>query len=413
MSFRKRVLWLEVCFFLVVPFLGGLFIFAFGPLGLVLYIALFVLWCWELFAFSHYRYCRQEEFLQVLTTAAQMQVPIESFLQAFLRDRPRNDLYRFWVGSLMFFVFPGFYWIHQRRSFDARIAWLVYLLEKGAPLDQALVEVPGVVSRETALAVTVGQFTGKLAQALQDLPGRRLSPLWAELVPRMLYPVFLLAALMANVSFLTLFVAPKFEMIFGDSHLRLPMTTQALFHANHWLMRFSWAQPLAWMVLVTLINGMLFSSRAKWYSPVLGRLYRMHVRGQFLKILGLMLETGRPLPQILHCTVDSNLLPVVLQTRTAGLAHDLEQGQALVPSLARQGLVTKSMHGLVESAEKAHNLPWALQGLGDALGQRCARITYRLSMAAFPLAVVACACLVAFVALAFFMPLIAMIDNGR
>src|SRR5207249_1210721 len=120
-------------------------------------LLLIAVWCWQLFAYVHYRSCRQEEFLHVLRSAAATRAPLESVLAAYLADRPREGVYRFWVGALLFFVFPGYYWVHQRRRFDTRVANVLDLLEVGAPLDRALALTPGVVSRESALAITVGE----------------------------------------------------------------------------------------------------------------------------------------------------------------------------------------------------------------------------------------------------------------
>jgi hypothetical protein len=94
MSAPAKVLLLEIWFFVWLPVLGGILIFALGPLGMLLYLGLFAIWCWELYAYSHYRFCRQEEFLHVMQTAAAAQAPVESFLRAYLEDRPHERLFR-------------------------------------------------------------------------------------------------------------------------------------------------------------------------------------------------------------------------------------------------------------------------------------------------------------------------------
>jgi general secretion pathway protein F len=403
----KAVL-LEAWFFCFFPLLGGAVIFALGWPGVVVCLALFVVWCWQLFVYSHYRYCRQEEFLHVLDMAVATGAPIESVLKVYLRDRPSDLMHRFMVSGLLFFVFPGFYWIHRERRFDARLALVTSLLDNGVPLNEALVEVPGVVSRENALAITVGQFTGRLAQALQHLPYRRYAPLWAELVPRLVYPFLLLTAMLINVVFMVIFIIPKFEHLFGDMHLgNLPGSTTMLIEASKWIAFL----PLAWLLVLLAVNAILFSSRLKWYLPGLGRLYRLHARGLVLQVLGTMLESGKPLPMILDCVLASGLLPRVLETRVEGLAAQVEEGGPLLDGLTKQGLVTRAMCPLILAAEKAHNLPWALQQLGETLGQRCARATYRLTMLVFPLAIFGCACLIGFVAVSMFMPLIQMLEK--
>src|SRR5262249_9801728 len=153
---------------------------------------------------------------QLLQTAAATQTPVEKVLRAYLEGRPRETWYQFWVATLMIFVFPGFYGIHRARSFDAQLALVLNLLENGVTLDRALRFVPGVVSRHTALATAVGQFGGQLPQALRHLPDRRAAAPWIDLAPRLLYPLLVLAVLVTNVSFLMVFIVPRFEKIFED-----------------------------------------------------------------------------------------------------------------------------------------------------------------------------------------------------
>jgi type II secretory pathway component PulF len=408
MTTTTKVMFVELCFFVVLPVLGVGLYWLLGWLGLFLYVFLFVVWCWELYAYAHYRVCRQAEFLYVMQTAAATQAPLEAVLGAYLEDRPREHL---WRGSLLFFVFPGYYGFHLHRSFDARLDKLAAMLESGVPLDQAIHMVPGVVSRETALAVTVGQFSGRLPQALERLPNRSLAARWLEMAPRLMYPLLILGVLLSNLVFLMTFIIPRFEKLFADFKLKLPAATQALMDWGRRLQEYGMLLPSVWLLLLVLVNLLMFSSRAKWYCPLVSWVYRLHARGQFLQVLGLMLETGKPLPGILDRVIESELLPNVVARRVEQLAFDLVEGQPLAASLAKQGLVTEPMRGLVVAAEKAQNLPWALQELGDTLARRSARIAYRIEMVLFPLAIFACACLVAFVAVAMFLPLIALMES--
>ena len=98
---------------------------------------------------------------------------IEKVLCAYLRDRPTEN---FSLAILLFFVFPGYYWIHLSCSFDRRLIQLEAELDRGLPLDQALYRVPGVVSRDIALAVSVGQFNGKMNESLKHIPDLVVPP---------------------------------------------------------------------------------------------------------------------------------------------------------------------------------------------------------------------------------------------
>jgi len=402
-----KALLIQLWFFIAFPFIGAGLIFAFGVVGVYLNVVLFCLWCWQLFAFNHYRFCRQEEFVYVLKTATATQAPIESVLRAYLHDRPREHLYR---AILLTFVFPGYYWIHLQRSFDVRLTRLADMLDGGVPIDKALSRVPGVVPNEVALAVAVGQYTGKLDSALKRVSERRDSPQWAEWM-RLLYPLLILAIMASVTMFMMVFIIPKFEKIFLDFKMKLPYATELLIAASRWFTKYSFVPMMFWLALVAAVNGFLVSSRVKWYLPPVSYFYRMNQRGRFLQTLGSMLESGKPVPEILEYVVESGFLPTVLKWRVERLALDLVDGQPMADSLVRHGLMSSSMKALVISAEKARNLPWALQELGESEVRRGARLSNRLSVVLFPLAVFACSILIGSVAYAMFVPLTELIEG--
>jgi len=407
MSMWKRLLLIQLFAFIVLPLLAWGLIHFLHMGGVFILAILVIFWIWQLFAFGHYRYCRQEEFLHVLQTAAATQAPVESVVRAYLIDRPREHLYR---AILLMFVFPGYYWIHKQRSFDARLQALADLLDSGMPLDKALTRVPGIVSADTALAVSVGQFTGKLDASLRRLSDQRSSPYWVDWM-RLLYPLFVLVGMTFVLTFMMIFIVPKFERMFMDFHLRLPESTEILIVVSRQITEHWYVLPVVALIALLVFNLCLLNSRANWFMPGIGWLYRMHARGRFLQTLGIMLESGKPLPEILWHVSESETLADVLTWRVERLSLDLYQGEELADSLVKHGLLPDSMHGLVVSAQKAKNLPWALQELGDSLVRRCARISNRVALLLFPATVLICAALVGFVSYAMFSPLVELIDQ--
>jgi type II secretory pathway component PulF len=406
-----RAILIQVWCFIGIPFLGIVLVRLFGLAGFFLCTLLFALWCWELFAYFHYRFCRQEEFLSVLRTAAATRAPVEQVLRAYLNDRPKEEWYRFWVVALLLFVFPGYYMIHMHRSFDTRLRRVLRLLHTGYTLDQTLRLVPGTASRDVAAAALVGQFGGKLPETLQSLPVQRPASRWLEAVPRVGYPLIILGVMFNVVVFAITFVIPKYERMFAHFKLRLPAVTQTLISSTRGLASMFWIVPACCLLVVALLNVLLFSSFAKWYCPVIGRLYRLSERGKFLHTLGLMLETDRPLPAVMDRLLESELLPRVTAKRVERLATDLDEGRPFAESLVRHGLLPSPMQGLIEAAGNARNLPWALQELGLTLSRRSTQLGTRIMMVLFPLTIFLCACLVAFVAVSLFYPLVALMEH--
>ena len=194
------------------------------------------------------------------------------------------------------------------------------------------------------------------------------------------------------LAFIMIFIIPKFEAIFRGFKMQLPWLTEALIAISRWSISLG-AVPLFWLLLLILANVLLFSSKARWYFPVVSWVYRGYARGQFLRALGLMLETDKPLPDILDRVLESGLLPGASSPgpRQSPGGGRFVDGVPLAESLVKHGLATKPMQGLIVSAEKARNLPWALQEMGDSLIRRSARVSYRVVMVLFPLMVFALA----------------------
>src|SRR5947209_3488097 len=111
-----KILALSGSLLVVAAVTGVLLYVGIGYLSLVLLLLLGVVYAWVLFAFLHYRQSRQEEFLQVITAAAEAEAPLAPALCAYLLDRPHGPLREFWIALLLFFVAPGYYWIAYRRS---------------------------------------------------------------------------------------------------------------------------------------------------------------------------------------------------------------------------------------------------------------------------------------------------------
>ena len=120
-------------------------------------------------------------------------------------------------GALANLLVLGSYWTyHKRRKFDRRVTELAERLESGMSLSTALWMTPAVASRETKLAVAVGEATGDLAKPLRHISSTRMSEATIEAVPRFAYIIILLFLQIGVVAFIVTFVTPKFEKIFRE-----------------------------------------------------------------------------------------------------------------------------------------------------------------------------------------------------
>jgi type II secretory pathway component PulF len=357
-------------------------------------------------SYLQYRRGRQAELQQLLTTAAEAGAPLAPALRAYLRDRPRGPAREMWVAGLLFFVVPGYYWIwHRRNNFDQKVARVIGWLEQGFSLHDSLEAVPGVVPGELLLTVKIGESTGQLARCLRSTATERLMGVWLEIMPRLLYPVAMLVFISLVTGFWMIFLLPKMEKIYHDFGRPLPQATKLIAGFGAAISRYLVLVLLAFFGLIQLAT-LNWSAAFRWNAPLLGRLYRMHVQSRVLRMLGVLLAAGKTIPDSLALLAKSPAFSPHAQRRLDAARQSVEQGRPLALSLQEAQLLQPAMAPLVQAAERAHHLPWALAELGESLLSRLMRLLRRGTMVLFPASVLLIGAFVAFVVLGMFMPVI-------
>jgi type IV pilus assembly protein PilC len=388
--------------------LSVLFAWGFGPPGGLLFLLLLLFYGWMVQTFVRYRTSRQEELLFLLATTIDQGAPLAPALHAYLGDRREKGWRAFWAGLLLFFVFPGYYWLwHRRHSYDQKLRRVANRLEMGDPLPQALLAEPGVASGTTVLALAVGEASGRPAVALKRLRDSSLGSLWIETVPRLFYPLLLLLFLNGLLTFWLLFLYPRMERMYLEFGTSLPALTQAVADVGTFL--FDSFGPFGLWVLLLLMVLPIYSPTIRWYYPLLGRVYRLNVQSQVLKMLGVLLEAGKPASQSIRVLVESGALPWVAERRLERAEAHIDQGQSLADALRRVGLLSVQVSPLIAAAQRANNLPWAMTELGTTLASRATWLARRLSLGLFSVAVISISVLVGLFVIAMFLPLIKLI----
>jgi type II secretory pathway component PulF len=401
--------WLVNLFILI-----GLAFYAIGALPGFIPICFFgLLYGWVIYAFFRYRYGRQDEFLHLVTTAVESGAPLAPALRSYLADRPHGPVREFWVGFFLFFILPGYYWLWYRgHNYDRKIARVAELLEQGSPLSDALRLVPGVASRDAILAAVIGENTGQLAYCLRNSNETRLTTVWLQVLPRLLYPMIILIFVCSITTFWLLFIGPKIERIFRDFKLPLPTPTARILNFAALASDYWWLWLLCFLGILTLVMLALSNSRSRWYFPGLGRLYRMQARSRVLQMLSVLLGVGKTVPQGLQTLVESGSFAASPRRRLEGARHAIEDGEPFSEGLHDTGLLPGSMIPLVEAAQRAQNLPWALNELGKSQSSRAAKLLERASVLLAPLVLISIGVVVGYFVVGAFIPIVAVITGN-
>ncbi|MSR30563.1 MAG: hypothetical protein EXR99_03565 [Gemmataceae bacterium] len=409
MEFLKNIL-KGLGFALIGLALLCLIFFLFNFLGFYFVLLLCAFYTWLAFAFFHYRYVRQEEMLGLLQSAVDSNLPVAAVLRAFLHDRPSGWTRETILAVSMFLIFPGYYWFwHRGRDFDSRLKLLLELLESGFSLSEALQVHPSLVSRDVLLAVALGESSGKIPEALRAIPRWQQDRFWLTSLPRIAYVLAVTSFTLIVVGFFMVYILPRFKKIFMDFSLQLPAFSRKVFDTADFLLGTPF--PLLFLFLVTLAIFMaaIWSSTVRWYFPVAGTLYRIQVQGNFLRMLGLALQSQESLPRALAVLLGSGFFPTPARMNLVKLINHVEKGGSLPSGLEENGWTPPAMKGLFEAAERLGNLPWALMEAGLQRSRVASLLANRLTFTVFPLMLLALGALVGMIAVAMFLPLVELI----
>ena len=205
---------------------------------------------------------------------------------------------------------------------------------------------------------------------------------------------------------------PAYQKIFKDFSMTLPPVTMSLMIISKYVID-GW--PL--FVAIGMFFGLLFFYGVLRYLgvplvdlPGMERLLRRQHTAAILDNLALAVEHDRPLYGVIQSLCECYPKKSI-RRRLENVRHDLEHGGAWCESLFRRGLMRKSDLAVLQAAERAGNLPWALREMAD--GNR-RRLAYRLNVLVqllFPPAVLCFGAMVLFIVVAIFLPLVNLIAS--
>lgn len=383
-----------------------------GLITLPLFLLLGLAYGWVLSGFMIYRSTRHDEVLQLLLATAEQGAPLAPALRAYLKDRPQGGWREFWTATLLVIAVPGYYWLwYQQHKFEHRLTRVADRLEQGDSLHEALSEVGGVMPRSTVMAVAVGESVGRLPLGLRRSNQGQLLTVWVEVLPRLLYPIVLLLFLLSIISFWMLFLMPKMQRIYRDMSVEMPEMTQWIADFARIFGEVPGLVPVLLLTLVGVPVALFLHPGLMAYVPFVRRLYRLAMQSEVLRMLGILVEANRPLPQALALLAGPNHFAPSVRRRLWAVQQAVEQGTPLAEGLAAQRLLPASMAPLVRAAERAQNLPWALAELGDLLATRAVRLTRQVSLALFPTAVFLIGIVIGVFVIGMFIPLIHLISE--
>ncbi len=226
---------------------------------------------------------------------------------------------------------------------------------EGRSLSDAMAKQPRVFSDLYVNMVRSGEQSGSLVEVLRRMAAhfQRFAEVQGKFSSALVYPAMVICVGIGLIIFFMTFMMPKFILIFNGFDVTLPLPTRMLIATSKIFEKYWWL--LGALVLLAFILFKRFQSSPmgrrkldqwKMSAPVVGKVVRLNLFGQFARTLGTLLHNGVPVLTALKIT--EQVLPnVIIREAVAKTREAVTDGKALAQPIAQCKIFPQLMVDLV------------------------------------------------------------------
>lgn len=235
----------------------------------------------------------------------------------------------------------------------------------GMTLADAMSLLPETFPRVYVAMVQAGETGGFLDLVLAQIADfqEREKELRTKVFSALIYPMVLMGLAVAVLIFLMVFFIPRFQLIFAGFGASLPLLTQIIVGASHFISRYGIFIAFGIGGLVYLVRTWLQSDNGKrlWEQwllqiPVIGSLVARFAMARFSRMLGTLLGAGVPLISALNVARKSIGNQTLVDAVNVSIER-VKQGDRLCVSLSDcKTLFPNSVLEMISVAEESGRL---------------------------------------------------------
>ena len=287
----------------------------------------------------------------------------------------------------------------------------------GKCVSEAMRARTGVFGDAYVASVAAGEAAGRLPEVLGRLADLQRTEMRNRAAIRTLlaYPFLLASVSSLVICGLVGFVLPRFQEIFSQFEVPLPVLTQVVVALSDLLRQYTWIwMPLVGVAIVALIASRKTDKGRRWWDSaflntiVIRDITRAFYVGRTFRLLGLMIESGVPLLEGLQLTRNA-----VRNSLYRDLFTELEEailnGRGLASSLIKAGFVPPVAAEMVLTAERTGTLGMVTELMGAHYEEEGESRLREMATMLEPLIIVGMGVIVATIVIAVMLP---MFDIG-
>ncbi|MFO1521826.1 MAG: type II secretion system F family protein [Kiritimatiellia bacterium] len=294
-------------------------------------------------------------------------------------------------------------------------------INSGSTFAEAMSAHPKIFDKLYVNMVRAGEAGGVLNEVLTSLADfmEKMQKIKNKVVSAMVYPMVVLGFAMIILTFLMIFIVPRFEQIFKDilGDKELPMITRIVTgvsraFVDRWYFVFGGFAAIVVGIIMAMKTekGKRVWDKIKFNAPVFGALIRKTAIARFTRTLGTLMESGVPVLQALTIVGDTAGNSVVADA--VKVVHDaVKEGENMAPPIESTNIFPPMVVSMVEVGEETGELPQMLARIADTYDDEVDNAVAALTSIIEPLMIVFLAVIVGIIVISLFMPMIGIIQG--
>lgn len=292
-------------------------------------------------------------------------------------------------------------------------------VESGNTLSEAMAKQPKCFDNLYVNMVKAGEAGGALEVILQRLAEfkERAQSLQRKVKGAMIYPAAVITVAVGIVSFIMVYIVPKFTSIFEDFGTELPAMTLMLINISKFMVNYFYLIPAVpfglWLLLKIIRKNKTGAFVTDWLLlriPILGKIVEKSTVARTSRTLGTLLASGVPILEGLIISRDTAGNMVFVRAYQ-GIYNAIREGETMAVPLKEARICDDMVVNMVDVGEETGALDNMLYKVADVYDEEVAVLVDGLVSLLEPIMVVVLGLIVGFIVIALFLPLIKLLNE--
>src|SRR5215471_14037745 len=292
-------------------------------------------------------------------------------------------------------------------------------VEGGNTLSEAMAKQPKCFDNLYVNMVKAGEAGGALEVILQRLAElkERAQSLKRKVQGAMIYPCAVIFVATAIVSFIMIWIIPKFKAIFEGFDCKLPAITEWLITASDYMAKYWYLLPTVpfgiWLFIKIVKKnktGAFICDKIALKIPLLGKILEKSIVARTARTLGTLIASGVPILEALLIARDTAGNEVFIRAYQH-IYTAIREGESMAVPLKETRVVDDMVVNMVDVGEETGALDNMLYKIADVYDEEVATLVDGLISILEPMMVVVLGLIVGFIVIALFMPLIELLNK--